>query len=772
MPALRHGKVQVIANCILFICLAIALTSARSVVATEASQPSPDPDPYSGLAITYLGQNNRAAFEFRSSERLVTDPYNAFFVPYRDNPVIDGYNLYAPSPVKSGDGWTVYYGGWRTSKDLNDEIYVSSTGDGTLGSGWTPPLKIVEHGIYVHANDPSIIERSGTWYMSLSTAGYVDGIYRDWCSILSSKDGVSWPTLADRSREISIVGAQFTGCARPSLIWNDTQSRWELYFDGQLGQATPYSNHLAYSTQATPHEFIYQQPIGDMLDADVKLVNGLYIGAYRHRQIEQDEQWKIYYATSADGRNFTEHGLMLAPDPLNPYDDYGVTNPGWALDGSKIVGVMFGGTAPDLSHQQIGIAYPQVAVTLKSGEISHVFRQALDPFAQRIETFQYDDVDQAIVQTSPDKPGVTLPITASKGAVHQIGRHYFSGSSRESADASTTQPSFPTANGIDGSSTTFWSSIVHSTPEAPEWFAVDLGSEQIVRRISVVPRSGGYGFPVDFRLEYSSDNQSWTLLPEQTYANFPRPGAGPVSFALDHALTARYIRLSATKLGADNFNNYYLQLAEVYPEQTCALSFVDVPSDYTFYHSIQSLACGGVISGYTDHTFRPGNNVSRGQAVKIIANARGYQEIPTTQTFEDVTPGDPFYEFVERISRRRIADGYPCGGPGEPCRPPSNRPYFRPGNSLTRGQVSKMIANAWGYNEPQNGQTFEDVLPNSPFYPYIERLADRRLITGYACGGAGEPCVGPDNRPYFRPASETARGQFTKLVYGALTSSP
>jgi hypothetical protein len=84
--------------------------------------------------------------------------------------------------------------------------------------------------------------------------------------------------------------------------------------------------------------------------------------------------------------------------------------------------------------------------------------------------------------------------------------------------------------------------------------------------------------------------------------------------------------------------------------------------------------------------------VTRGQISKIVANAAGFNEVvpSTQQTFEDVLPGDTFWVYIERMASRGIINGYPCGGPGEPCIGPTNRPYFRVGNSATRGQVSKI----------------------------------------------------------------------------------
>jgi hypothetical protein len=70
--------------------------------------------------------------------------------------------------------------------------------------------------------------------------------------------------------------------------------------------------------------------------------------------------------------------------------------------------------------------------------------------------------------------------------------------------------------------------------------------------------------------------------------------------------------------------------------------------------------------------------------------------VPSTQqTFADVPPGSTFWVWIERLSTRGIIGGYPCGGPFEPCVAPTNRPYFRPNNNATRGQMSKIAAEAF-----------------------------------------------------------------------------
>jgi hypothetical protein len=60
-----------------------------------------------------------------------------------------------------------------------------------------------------------------------------------------------------------------------------------------------------------------------------------------------------------------------------------------------------------------------------------------------------------------------------------------------------------------------------------------------------------------------------------------------------------------------------------------------------------------------------------------------------------VPPGQTFYLWIERMAGRGIINGYPCGGPFEPCISPANRPYFRPNNNATRGQMAKIAAEAF-----------------------------------------------------------------------------
>jgi hypothetical protein len=198
----------------------------------------------------------------------------------------------------------------------------------------------------------------------------------------------------------------------------------------------------------------------------------------------------------------------------------------------------------------------------------------------------------------------------------------------------------------------------------------------------------------------------------------------------------------------------------------CTITFTDVDQNNPFFAAIRCLSCQGIISGYSDGTFRWQNSVTRGQVSKMVANSAHFTEpIPSSQqTFADVPPTSTFWVFIERLAGRGFINGYDCGGPNEPC-DPARRPYFRPNADVTRGQLAKIDANAAGYGEaiPSSQQTFADVAVGSAFWLWVERVALHGVLSGYTCGGPGEPCD-PLARPYFRAYNTATRGQASKIV--------
>ena len=111
-------------------------------------------------------------------------------------------------------------------------------------------------------------------------------------------------------------------------------------------------------------------------------------------------------------------------------------------------------------------------------------------------------------------------------------------------------------------------------------------------------------------------------------------------------------------------------------------TFTDVPDTSLFFPYVETAVRQRIVTGYSDGTFRPDNNVTRAQLCKIIVLAEGWP-IDTTggPHFSDVPSGHPFYGFVETAFNRGIINGYNDG-------------TFRPNNSATRGQICKIVYQA------------------------------------------------------------------------------
>ena len=177
----------------------------------------------------------------------------------------------------------------------------------------------------------------------------------------------------------------------------------------------------------------------------------------------------------------------------------------------------------------------------------------------------------------------------------------------------------------------------------------------------------------------------------------------------------------------------------------CLIAFTDVATSDYFYEAVRYLYCAGAISGYSDNTFRPYSNTTRGQLSKIVVLAEGWT-LNTTggPHFSDVPAGSVFFAYVETAYNRQLISGYADG-------------TFRPVSNVTRGQLSKIIYLARGWSPSvAGGPHFSDVPASDPFYIYVETAYNHTIISGYS-----------DNT--FRPYNNATRGQISKIVYSAMT---
>lgn len=280
----------------------------------------------------------------------------------------------------------------------------------------------------------------------------------------------------------------------------------------------------------------------------------------------------------------------------------------------------------------------------------------------------------------------------------------------------------------------------------------------------------------------SSTEYNYEFTTTPTY--IAGPASGRLEFQAAEDASGNWVTLDIEDVPGNDINHVTGTFAET-----------NIPAQYTYYRiklQITVRNCGQrvILVGYTDpaplcglvtstptatasptRTLTPTNTATHPPGSPTITTEPSGTPEPSSTAptatptscslqFTDVPPGGTFYSNIICLVCAGVISGYnnssDCPGTGAPC--------FKPGNLVTRGQLSKIVANSAGFAEPASAQQFEDVPVGSTFYSFVWRLADRGIVRGYDCGGPGEPCAEPGNLPYFRPNTNVTRSQMSKIV--------
>ena len=114
-------------------------------------------------------------------------------------------------------------------------------------------------------------------------------------------------------------------------------------------------------------------------------------------------------------------------------------------------------------------------------------------------------------------------------------------------------------------------------------------------------------------------------------------------------------------------------------------SFSDVSSSYQWaLPYIEACVDAGIVSGYSDGTFLPGQNVTRAEMAKMLAVAEGLAADAAESSFSDVSSSYQWaLPYIEACADAGIVNGYSDG-------------TFLPAGSVTRAEAAAMIARALG----------------------------------------------------------------------------
>lgn len=177
------------------------------------------------------------------------------------------------------------------------------------------------------------------------------------------------------------------------------------------------------------------------------------------------------------------------------------------------------------------------------------------------------------------------------------------------------------------------------------------------------------------------------------------------------------------------------------PASASTISFTDVKEDYSHYTAITELAKAGVINGYADGTFKPANEITRGQVAVILANILelDVQNVENPQ-FTDVPTTHNYYGAIAALKQAGFINGYADN-------------TFKPNEALTRGEMASILAKAFNL-QPLN----EDALPFNDITDennaYVKALYDNGVTVGTTANT-------------FSPNQNVTRGQFSTFIYKA-----
>ncbi|MFH1720799.1 MAG: S-layer homology domain-containing protein [Patescibacteria group bacterium] len=217
-------------------------------------------------------------------------------------------------------------------------------------------------------------------------------------------------------------------------------------------------------------------------------------------------------------------------------------------------------------------------------------------------------------------------------------------------------------------------------------------------------------------------------------------------YAVSEGSNERYDSKTTLLADMDNIQNAWgniMELALSAPKgikrmDSAGTKFEDINVGEWYQDDVYYLATEGIITGYEDSTFKPGNEITRAEFLTLLMRAleeKGYFTYEcwypemcafsgdTKPIFKDVTTGEWYANYIYKAREAGIVDGYKDG-------------TFKPNDLISRAEAVKMLSNAMqqveimGERQEIENLDFEDVSGEDWYFDSIKEARSLGIVQG------------------------------------------
>jgi hypothetical protein len=177
-----------------------------------------------------------------------------------------------------------------------------------------------------------------------------------------------------------------------------------------------------------------------------------------------------------------------------------------------------------------------------------------------------------------------------------------------------------------------------------------------------------------------------------------------------------------------------------------AENFTDLSSFHKNYQAINYLKDEGILNGYTDNTFRPAQEVTRAEFLKIVMEGSNINLATNDEPlpFSD-NPNNWSTPYIKKAYEQGWINGYSDN-------------TFRPHQTITKVESLKILGMVQEWNLPRIVKTelFEDTIRASWYAPYIAYAKENSYLE--------------ETGNLFEPTAEMTRANISEVIYRTATS--